>query len=156
MTLHADAEDRPPVAGRPARLGGWLRLLVLLQVLLVFHVLRELLDRMELAQQGLPFQEPTYVTQFVLHLLFVAFVACTTVAMFRRLRTFPALWIMQSFAYVPLLLTDKLMAVVRLDMTLAQALTPFFVGFVAGHLTSAIVGTCYLRASRRAKATFVR
>lgn len=124
--------------------------------MMAFHVLRELLDRMALARQGLPFQEPTYVTQFVLHLIFVALVACTTVAMFRRLRTFPALWIMRSFAYVPLLLAEKLMAVVRLDMTLAQALAPFFVGFVAGHPTTAIMDTCHLLTSRRAQATFVR
>ncbi len=139
----------------PRGLGGWLILLVIGQILGMFRVLKVIFDDMDLYREVRPEAVAAIHAELGLNVAFLILAVVTTVAMFRKLRLFPTLWIYQGLAAILLPILDVALASALLHVAPFSVLDASVGGQIVGTAIAVALWTWYLRVSVRVRNTFV-
>ncbi|MBM3646116.1 MAG: DUF2569 family protein [Alphaproteobacteria bacterium] len=138
----------PPLTG----LGGWLALFVIGQVLGLFRGLASLLETVRLYDKADPKLVNVEVAMMVALLAFSVYV---TIALFRKWRSFPVLWIYQGLAVVLFYWLAALILSGMMNVSFAKFVDEAEIGRSIGTAIGVALWAWYLRVSVRVRNTFV-
>jgi uncharacterized membrane protein len=134
---------------------GWLILLVIGQVLGIFRVLKSIFDDIDLYKEVNPSAVVAVHAELGLNVAFLILVIVTAVAMFRRLRSFPTLWIYQGIAAILVPILDGALASALLNVPLYSVIDAQVGAQIVATAIAVVLWTWYLRVSVRVRNTFV-
>jgi len=137
--------------------GGWLIPIVIAQAIAPLRSLRDLSGEIGYLREiaALPHGAVTATAEAFLALAFLSLQIAATVAMFRRSRAFPALFLGQFFALIGVFIADALLTA-RLGIPLLQTMQKYEVIRLAAIAGASGIAALYLRRAQRPRATFVR
>jgi hypothetical protein len=139
----------------PRGFGGWLILLVIGQILGIFRILKMIFDDLDLYREVKPQAVLAVHAELGLNIAFLILAVVTAVAMFRKLRLFPTLWIYQGVAAVLLPILDGAVVSAFLNVSLYSIVDATAGAQIVGTAIAVTLWTWYLRVSVRVRNTFV-
>ncbi len=144
-------------AGEPVGFGGWLILVVIGQTLAPLRTLGEL-GRSTSGYENLmmlPNGRATVYIEVALLLAFAAFQVVVAVAMYRKRRSFPTLFLYQWFAIPGLFILDMLLVSALLGVGVNALMDAEEIGSVSGTFIATGLWVWYIFKSVRVRNTFV-